>query len=62
MLPSQVLKSGTSLDIQISNFAMQYENYLNEKAQNKASGKQPLTPKLNEQQMLDMLNQVRSQQ
>lgn len=56
-LPSQVLKSGDSIDIKIAALAVAYENYLVKKEKNKADGK--ITPDLSVDEMTQMLNSVR---
>ena len=57
MLPTQVLRDGSSLDIKIANFAAQYENYLNKKhSGTQGEAKTDLT----ELQMQQMLNTVRA--
>lgn len=56
-LPTLVLKSGTSLDMQIANFAANYENYLTAKAQ----GKKP-ERKLSQTKMLTMLEKAKQLQ
>lgn len=38
-LPSEVMKSGSSLDVQCASLAIQYEAYVNKKAQDKEEGK-----------------------
>lgn len=38
-LPSEVMKSGSSLDIQCMSLAVQYESYINKRAQDKEEGK-----------------------
>ena len=58
MLPSQVLKSGDSLDIQVAALAVQYESYLMKKEKNKADGK--ITPELSVDEMKQMLANVRN--
>lgn len=42
-LPTEVLRNGSSLDIKIANFAMQYENYLSKSANNKEEPGSELT-------------------
>lgn len=59
LLPSQVLKSGSSLDIQIANLAVGYESYIHEKAKNSKDGTAKITPNLSQDQMQAMLNSVR---
>lgn len=51
------MRSGDSLDIECAQLGAGYENYLNKKAQEKAEGK--VDHNLTQEQMLDMLNQVR---
>lgn len=53
-LPSQVLKQGTSIDIFVAEIGVGYENYINEKH----SG-QTVTPKLSQDEMKRMINQVK---
>lgn len=57
LLPSQVLKSGNTLDIQIANLAVSYENYLHKEVNNQTEGK--ISSDLTEEQMKSMLNAVR---
>lgn len=56
-LPSQVLRSGDSIDIKIAAFAVAYENYLVKKEKNKAEGK--VTPELSVDEMQAMIQRVR---
>lgn len=56
-LPTQVLKSGSSIDVQCAQIGASYENYLNKKAQNKAEGKPDHN--LTQEQMMSMLEEVR---
>lgn len=57
-LPSQVLKSGDSIDIKIAAFAVQHESYLAKKEKNKAEGK--ITPELSVDEMKAMIQRVRT--
>jgi hypothetical protein len=57
-LPSEVIESGSSIDLQIANLAVHYENYLHKKHQDKADGK--ITPNLSQEEMQAMLDKVRS--
>jgi hypothetical protein len=57
-LPSEVLESGSSIDLQIANLAVQYENYLHKKHSDQANGK--VTPNLSQEEMLSMLSAVRN--
>jgi hypothetical protein len=56
-LPSEVLKSGSSIDLQIANLAVSYENYLHQKHQKKQDG--VITPELSTDEMKAMLDAVR---
>ncbi len=56
-LPSEVLKSGSSIDVQIANIGIRYEAYLTKKAQN--NGEEPV-PELTESQMLEMVERVKN--
>lgn len=38
-LPSEVMKDGSSLDVQCMSLAVQYESYLNKRAQDQQEGK-----------------------
>lgn len=58
-LPSEVLESGSSIDLQIANLAVAYENYLHKKHSDAKDGK--ITPDLTVEQMTAMLNTVRKQ-
>jgi hypothetical protein len=57
-LPSQVLRSGDSIDIKIAAFAVAYENYLVKKEKNKADGK--ITPDLSVDEMKKMIDRVKN--
>jgi hypothetical protein len=52
-LPTEVLRDGSSVDVKIANFALQYENYLGKKE----SG---TTEDLTNEQMQEMLNTARA--
>jgi len=54
LLPSQLLKSGSSIDAKISILAVQYERFLQEKAQGEHTHKP-----VKEDDMLKMLEQAR---
>jgi hypothetical protein len=56
-LPSEVLESGSSIDIQIANLAVSYELWLNRKQRDRADGK--VTNDLTQEEMQEMLNRVR---
>lgn len=60
-LPSQVLEFGTTMDLQIANLSMSYENWLHEEAEKKAKGgTNSVSSDLSEEQMKAMLNSVRN--
>lgn len=51
MLPSELLRKGTTQDVAVYDAAMSYEQYLNEKrrrANKQPSGPQPASPELQE--------------
>jgi|TARA_B110000908_G_C10172120_1_gene411392 hypothetical protein len=52
-LPTEVLRDGSSIDVKIANFALQYENYLGRK---ESGG----TDDLSQDQMQEMLNTARA--
>lgn len=56
-LPSEVIESGSSIDLQIANLAVAYENYLHKKYSNAKDGK--ITPELTVEQMQAMIDKVR---
>lgn len=56
-LPSEVIESGSSIDLQIANLAIEYESYLTKKAQNSKDG--VITPDLSQEEMQAMLDRVR---
>lgn len=61
-LPSELLKSGNSLDVQVASLAAEYELYHSRAAQDAASGKNTgskLDRNLTVEQMQAMLNTVR---
>jgi hypothetical protein len=60
MLPSQVLKSGSSMDVVCAQLGVQYENYLNQRAMDRANGKNTVDHNLSVEQMQAMLNSVRN--
>jgi hypothetical protein len=59
-LPSEVLKSGNSIDIQCADLAAQYEAFIHKKASNKADGKDSvsITPQLSVDEMKAMIDRV----
>lgn len=57
-LPSEVLKSGSSIDVQIANIGIRYEAYLAKKAQN--NGEEPVAD-LTESEMLEMMDRVKKE-
>lgn len=59
-LPSEILESGSSVDLQIAHFAASYESWLSKKHRDKADGK--ISNDLSQDEMLDMLNRVRNKQ
>lgn len=63
MLPSQLLRDGTSLDLIVAQKAQSYQAKKQAEARDKAQGKysQPDVPQLSEQQMLDMIAKVKDQ-
>ena len=56
-LPSEVIESGSSIDLQIANLAIEYESYLTKKAQNSKDG--GITSDLSQEEMQAMLDRVR---
>jgi len=64
VLPSHLIREGDSIDIILANLGVTYENYLNEKADSKNKNKnldKPV-PKLSEEEMLKMVQAVRSKE
>lgn len=57
-LPSEVIESGSSIDIQIANLAVQYENYLHKKQSESKDG--VITPDLSQEEMKAMLERTRN--
>lgn len=57
LLPSEVLKRGTTFDLFVLDVATRYSRYQQEVADGKAIKKEH---KLSQQQMLDMIKQARS--
>lgn len=59
MLPSHLLREGSSLDFVIADAAQGYENFLRERAEK--GNNTPIAPDLTEDQMLDMIKKVKEQ-
>jgi hypothetical protein len=57
-LPSEVVESGSSIDLQIANLAIAYENYLTKKHKDKEAG--IIKPDLTQEEMTEMLERVRN--
>lgn len=57
-LPSQVLREGSSLDVECGELAVAFENYLNEKHRAEAEGK-PAPVKYSQQDLQAMMDAVR---
>lgn len=57
VLPSEFMRRGNSFDLYVADLAHQFEAYLHKKAENKNT-----TPELSQEQMMSMMNRVRSQQ
>lgn len=64
MLPSQLLKEGSSLDIEIAQTAQAYTNKKQAEANAKARGVdgRPAVPDLSEADMLEMLRRAKEQE
>jgi hypothetical protein len=59
VLPSKLIESGDSIDLQIASFASEYELWM---AKNAKDGKKHVNHNLSQDQMLAMLNEVRNKQ
>ena len=56
-LPSEIIESGSSIDLQIANLGIAYENYLHKKHSDQANGK--VTPDISQEEMQQMLDRVK---
>ena len=56
-LPSEIIESGSSIDLQIAQMAIAYENWLSKKHKDKSDGK--ISNDLTPEEMQSMLNSVR---
>ena len=57
-LPSEVLRSGSSLDIFVAEIAVGYQNYQNRKQSGNAP---PVLKKYSEKELLDMIKRARGE-
>jgi hypothetical protein len=59
-LPSEIMRDATTFDLTVSQIAIDYENYLNEKEQRRSQGL-PAAKKLTQEEMLDMIKKARDE-
>lgn len=63
MLPSEALARATTLDLHILDVGSKYVNYQQQRAEQEKTGiiNPPKRPQLTQEQMMDMIKQVRSE-
>lgn len=59
-LPSEVMREASTFDLTVSQIAIDYENYINEKEQRRSQGL-PAPKKLTQDEMLDMIKKARDE-
>jgi hypothetical protein len=62
VLPSEALGRASSFDLYVLNVSTQWHNYKNQEAETQANGGKPPTPKLTQEQMKAMIQQVRNRE
>jgi len=59
VLPSELIARGNSIDVMMADLGVSYENHLNKKAEAKSKGGVAPAPKLSQEEMAQMLENVR---
>lgn len=59
VLPSELIRSGSSIDIMIADIGQNWENWQQEKAEAKSRGLPPPAPKMTEAEMQAMVDNVK---
>ena len=60
-LPSEVMSTATTFDMEVGQLAVEYENYCYERERNKSDGVTVPAKNLTQEQMLDMIKKVKEQ-
>jgi hypothetical protein len=59
VLPSVLLREGSSIDIQVAELAVGYQNFYYEQEERKQTGAPPKPPKLSQEEMMAMMERVK---